>query len=229
MRKIIHACADRRAAGGTIAITRFWALAGLLLTACLVEQGQASSILYDGVGFNDGNSGLTFGVEFTPGANIDVTMLGVFDGGMDGSGLEVAHDVGLWAQSGQMLARITVDNSATKINDFRFSSIPAISLFAGNTYVIGAYYPTGFAGDKLIATGLNTDPMLGVSNVTHLVGGSELAFPDLTHVDFRISANLIYTQATAVPLPAAVWLFSAGLLVLSANMRRANGRGQTAV
>ena len=81
MRKIIHACADMRAVGGTIAITRFWALTGLLLTACLVKQGQASSILYNGVGFNDGNNGLTFGVELTPGVNIDVTMLGECDGG----------------------------------------------------------------------------------------------------------------------------------------------------
>lgn len=141
MRKIIHTCADTRAAGGTTAVTRFWALAGLLLTACLVEQVQASSILYNGVGFNDGNNGLTFGVEFTPGVNINVTMLGVFDGGMDGSGLEVAHDVGLWTQSGQILAQVTVDHSATRINDFRFSSISTISLFTGNTYMIGAYYP----------------------------------------------------------------------------------------
>jgi len=46
---------------------------------------------------------------------------------------------------------------------------------------------------------------------------------------FRISANLVYTQATAVPLPAAAWLFSAGLLVLSSAKRRANGRGRKVI
>ena len=190
---------------------------------------QANSVLYDGAGFNDANYGLTFGVEFSPGVDIDVTMLGVFDGGMDGSGLEIAHDVGLWSQSGQMLAHVMVDNSAVQINDFRFSSIQAITLFAGNTYVIGAYYPMYFAGDKLVATALNTDPLLGVSSSARLAGGPGLAFPDLTHADFRLSANLVYTQATAVPLPAAVWLFSAGLLVLSSGIRRANGRGRKVI
>ena len=229
MRKVIHTGTNTLAAGGTTVVTRFWALAGLLLAVCLVKQVQASSVLYSGDGFNDGNSGLTFGVEFTPAVNIDVNMLGVFDGGMDGIGLEIAHDVGLWTQSGQMLAWSTVDNTAAKINDFRFSSIPAISLFAGNTYVVGAYYQAGIAGDKLVATMLDTDPLLGVSNVARLAGGSALAFPDLTHVDFRMSANLIYTEATAVPLPAAVWLFGTGLLVLSSAMRRSHGHRRTAV
>ncbi len=106
--------------------------------ACLVEQVQASSIRYNGVGFNDGNNGLIFGIEFTPGVNIDVTMLGVFDGGMDGPGLEVAHDVGLFSAG-----LLVLSSNMRRANDditvsVRFSRGPISSTLAPSVMIVVA-------------------------------------------------------------------------------------------
>jgi hypothetical protein len=53
----------------------------------MAGASHASSILYTGDGFNDANSGVTFAMEISPVANIPVSDLGVYDGGLDGPGL----------------------------------------------------------------------------------------------------------------------------------------------
>ena len=183
-------------------------LLGMTGIARALGSFTTTGILYTGNGFNDGNYAVTIAMEFVPVADITVTELGVFDGGSDGPGLQTAHDVGLWASDGTLLAMNTIDNNATLKNGFRFTKINPVILNAGENYILGAYYPAGMAGDKLVATSLTPAPLAGLYSLSRLVGGSVLTFPDgsgsITNPDFRITANLIFSvDMDMVPMP---WL-----------------------
>ena len=197
-----------------------WILALYMLLG-MAGASHANSILYTGDGFNDANSGVTFAMEISPAVDILVTDLGVFDGGLDGPGMLTAHDVGLWTFDGTLLATTTVDNGAALQNGFRFTSIVPVALSAGQTYILGAYFPQDRPGDKLIATILSPSSLISLSGTTRYAGGPGLTFPANPaneSLDFRIATNLLFT--TAVPVPPALWLFTTGLLGLVGVSRR---------
>jgi hypothetical protein len=166
----------------------------LLMLFGMAGAARATDLLYTGNGFNDGNHGVTIAMELIPEQDIRITDLGVFDGGSDGAGLQVAHDVGLWDTSGTLLATASVDNSATLLSGYRFTPITPVVLSKNQNYILGAYYPAGFPGDKVLATVLTPAPFVSLFSSSRLVGGPALAFPDgtITSTDFRITANLLY-------------------------------------
>jgi hypothetical protein len=171
----------------------------VLLLAGAVARVSAASILYTGEGFNEGNSGVTIGLEFTPAVDMTVTDLGVLDGGADGPGIQTPHDVGLYTDVGTLLASSTVDNSGILQQGFRFVSISPVVLSAGQTYVLAAYYPAGFVGDKLEGPVLNPYPLVNLATTSRFEGGSSLTFPDATtNPNFRLTANMLFTANTTV-------------------------------
>jgi Domain of unknown function (DUF4082) len=171
--------------------------AALLLLAGFASGASADNMLYTGIGFNDANNGATLGFEFTPTATVTVNALGVLDGGLDGPGLQTAHDVGLYTDTGSLLATATVDNSGTLQNGFRFAAISPVVLNASQTYVLAAYYPAGFAGDKLGATSYYSYPLIAFPGVTLGAGGSALAFPgSAPFTFFLMTANMLFTAST---------------------------------
>jgi len=147
---------------------------------------------------------VTLGYEFTPSVDLTVNSLGVFDGGSDGAGLVVAHDVGLYESATQnLLASVTVDNAgSTLINGFRFASINPVVLTASQTYVLAAHYPVNTIGDKGLATLATTImpfPLSAVTMHTLAAGGATLSFPTVTlsPTDFRLTANMLFTSTPA--------------------------------
>ena len=58
---------------------------GLALSIATVGSVDAALLYTSSGGLSDPNSKFTIGLEFTPGADISVTGLGVFDGGSDGA------------------------------------------------------------------------------------------------------------------------------------------------
>src|SRR5690242_17067024 len=82
----------------------------------------------------------TYGSIFRAEADMDVTALGLWDQGEDG--LNFAHDIGIWDSSQQLLALTTVPaaTTGTLVDGFRYTPISQVSLTAGQSYVIGAFY-----------------------------------------------------------------------------------------
>lgn len=124
---------------------------------------EARSILTDsGTGFVFGlgpASSDTVGFDFTVGSKpLTITSLGMWDGpesvgggsftGSVGDGFASAHQVGLWDNSGNLLATTTMQIGTvdTLIGEFRYSSgfIPTnpgpVILAANTKYVLGAFF-----------------------------------------------------------------------------------------
>lgn len=88
----------------------------------------------------------TYGYEFTTAGPISIKSLGVFDYQSDG--LTTAHDVGIWDNSGSLLASVNVPTGTTAslINGFRYQALNSILSLQAGTYRIGALYAPGSDG-----------------------------------------------------------------------------------
>jgi len=124
--------------------------------------------------------GWSFSVVST---DITVTSLGIYDSG--GDGLADAHAVGLWTSGGTLLASTTIPNGAgaTLLGSYRYVAIAPVALSAGQTYVIGALYPTQ-SGDNIIHSSAQTyaaPVSFGQSRQTplNITGTDPLTFPGL--------------------------------------------------
>lgn len=99
------------------------------------------------VGWNGEGMGLshypheTVGWEFSVGEAIVVTELGYYDYGLDG--LLTFHDVGIWDDSGNLLASALLNrgDDATLRGDYRFVAIDPVVLEPGTAYIVGATVP----------------------------------------------------------------------------------------
>ena len=137
----------------------------VLLSAVLALAGadalRANSILLNSGTGTIGGAGANsnFGYDFTVGSNaITITALGLWDGpavnsigvttGSVGDGFASEHIVGLWDNSGNLLAKavMQIGTGDTLIGEFRYSSTLILTnpgpliLSAGGTYVLGAAY-----------------------------------------------------------------------------------------
>lgn len=187
-------------------------LTGTLLLAALMigaHPAKAANALYSGTGFHETSYSMTVGMELTPTADISVTSLGVFDGGVDGAGLQTDHDVGLWDDSGTLLASVTVTNSDTLTNDFRYAAISPVILTAGQKYYLGAYYPNLSGGDKDSASIKTDSPFVTIPNNAYVLVGSGLSYPDPAlayqttpgnYPAFMLAANLQFNPVDTSPV-----------------------------
>jgi hypothetical protein len=134
--------------------------------------------------FFGANSNGTIGWSFSVvGTDITVTSLGLYDSG--GNGLADAHAVGLWTSGGTLLASATIPSGsgATLLGGYRYVAIAPVPLSAGQSYVIGALYPTQ-SGDNIIFNSTQTyvaPVSFGQSRQTglNLTGTDPLTFPAL--------------------------------------------------
>jgi hypothetical protein len=183
------------------ALRHITGLAGLvMLFMQTVVHADDVLYTYPGTGFADTNDTVTLGYQFSPAVDLTVSSLGVYDGGIDGAGLQAARDVGLYTDTGTLLASVSVDNSDPLINGFRFAAVSPLVLSAAQTYVLAAYYTTGpnGEGDKDITTVLNSHPLVTVTSHILGEGGASLTFPTVTvsSTDFSTTANMLFTANT---------------------------------
>ncbi|KAA3659703.1 MAG: DUF11 domain-containing protein, partial [Calditrichaeota bacterium] len=150
---------------------------------------------------------VTFGWSFTVGAaEITVSALGIYDSGEDG--LFTAHEVGIWTSAGVLVASAPIPSgtSATLISGCRYVDITPVILQAGQTYVIGAYYPPVYQtdpheGDQIIASQTFANEIFFSAPITwgdarqsdlFDYGVSPLTFPNLVNeTDGRIGPNFL--------------------------------------
>ncbi len=190
-----------------------------LLVMCPWSPAAASTAMYT---FNTPNFygndyylPQTLGDIFTPAANITVTSLGLFD--YQDNGLGEAHEVGIFNQSGTLLASALVSAGTVSplVDHFRYAAIAPLALTAGQTYIVAALYQTssdvmGYANTGKVAG----DPTIGLAGFAarYAIGSTAMSFPTgtiLASAPFYIGPNFEFT-VDPPPASISVALFSAG-------------------
>jgi hypothetical protein len=123
--------------------------------------------------FNNG-FGYSLGYEFLANSNVTVTQLGYF---VDTT-LTESHEVGLYTDTGTLLASTTIVNGDVMVANFAYNPITAVTLTAGQDYVIMG--TSGFTDPYTFnPTSFSTDPSISfVQSAYNFDAGSGLNFPD---------------------------------------------------
>jgi hypothetical protein len=104
-----------------------------------VETPNGTSLTWRGIIGADRSAAT--GWSFLAGSqDLEVDALGIFD--QDGDGLEDAHPTGIWTSGGTLLAQVTVSpgTGGNLVASYRYASLAPLTLAAGQTYVLGAYF-----------------------------------------------------------------------------------------
>lgn len=167
------------------------------------------------------SSGNTYGWSFNVGAtNLQVSGLGIWDNGQDG--LIASHPVGVWDNSGTLVASTTVEagTAAPLVGEFRVETLNSPVILSANAiYTIGTLY----LGDDSFQNTFATAPTVS-SDINSLqprfANGGTLAEPTASFGSVPyVGPNFQYT---AVPEPASSWFFLAGgIVLLGIKFRRA--------
>ena len=192
----------------------------MMLALTFMPGGAIAATYYaTGVGGNqiaaDPPAGSTVGTEFTViGSSFTAYQLGVYDAGSDGLGQ--SHPVGIYTTGGALLASATVPSgtAAPIVNGFRWVSLTTpLTLNAGTSYVLAAYYPA--SGDTFGTTAVIDPNFTLVRN--RYIDQAGLNFPAQSWAD---NTTGWYGPNMATPIPAAIWLLGSGLVGLVALRRR---------
>jgi hypothetical protein len=202
-------------------------LSSLLLLLPLSSFAKADTVALSSFsGGNEATSGSDqlYGWIFTANAALSVTSLGVFD--VDGNGLTVSHQVGIFDESTHsLLGSVTVPAGAdgTLIDGFDFASVTPFSLTQGNNYVIVMTMPDGNSDFQNIQVSSETTAPQITYVDSDFGDSSTLAFPtDIGAFDPGIfGPNFTFASSTAAtPEPSSIALLGTGLLSMASFARR---------
>jgi uncharacterized repeat protein (TIGR01451 family) len=162
------------------------------ISASVSVTGTRTNTMFGNVNasYTDGNDNVTDGESFTPTNNITVTSVRYYFG----------SKVSIWANDGTLLASTNVTSTPGTWQETALST--PLQLFAGQTYVIGAYL-SGDGNDYLeyFLDGMPMNFPDGVINQSYSSGGDQMPiylYFDLILVDIR------YTVSTLTNVPVAV-------------------------
>jgi hypothetical protein len=116
----------------------------LLGTTTVANAAPAADLTSPGTAYT--SAPYTLGFIFTLGANTNATKLGIYDWNLDG--LETDAKVGLWTDTGTLLASVSVGagTAGELIGSYRYASIAPVALAAGSSYVVGSYMNSTIVG-----------------------------------------------------------------------------------
>jgi len=200
---------------------RFCAVAFALLSAASLHAGAApvEGVTFTGGSVFSADGPWTLGYRFTADQALKVTALGAYD--YLGDGFSVTHEVGLWNSFGDLLASAVVDNNDPLTGMFRYQTISAITLVAGQSYFVGA---SNFGSDRdpyaLDAT-ITSAPGITYTDATYMEG-SGLQVPGRRGTPGGyFGGNFLFSDdITGVPEPMSLSLFAIGVMGLAAMRRK---------
>lgn len=183
-----------------------------IMAAALViaAQAQASIVAFSPTGLEvipgepTGNDGLFF----TPNTAISVTSLGYYDCGFSGF-----HPVGLYdASTSTLLASATVTSASTLFGSFRYESITAVSLTAGDQYAVVGFYTPGTIPDTgYYATGdVGAAPDITFNSYKYDYNNA-LDLPTIDYAPPIFGPNFQYE---VLPVPEPTTMIAGALLLL---------------
>jgi hypothetical protein len=197
-------------------------------------------LTFVGGGVNSSVTDTMAGWQFSMNTSTLVDGLGFWDYHDDG--LAAQHQVGIWTDTGTLVASTTVSAGTTDplISDFRVHEITPVMLDAGVTYRIAGYYGAGNT-DAVVTGGatVTTDPSVNFLKRAYQISSGGFTFPTGLNgtllganfgPTFRLSSDSFSSPLVpAVPEPASLVSFGigiagAGLVVLR---RRRAGRASS--
>jgi hypothetical protein len=200
-------------------------LTGLAFLLIPIGQCLAGTVgvSIDAVGFVSSYQNLmTLGYEFTVNSATSVTELGVFDYLPDD--IFQPQQVGLWNNSGTLLASTYVSSSDQRTNYFRFHAITPVALTPGQDYIVASQGGEPYSWWDIITT---APQLTFIQPRYHFNGNSNnspLIFPD--QIDDRLGmagifgGNVMLSDGSPVPEPATMLLFGTGIAGLIIARRK---------
>ncbi|MBX3397067.1 MAG: PEP-CTERM sorting domain-containing protein [Phycisphaerae bacterium] len=202
------------------------AVAALALSFCTVSAEAAQILDIMTAPLYVRGTWANFGFSFSVSELVRVDALGLYDVGANGFADE--HPVGLWNDTGDMLAQVIIDNSSTasaSVNAnhaWRFTDIEPIILAPG-TYKMGAFYPTtadAFAGSSAEnPANILFSPVITFGSSYVTTGGTEFFTEPNTTTGFNPGFFGPNARFTVVPEPATLTCLALGGLMLIRRRR----------
>lgn len=201
--------------------------------ACILAAGMslamaASATAIDAAfGFDAPTFSANFGTDYNLGINfianqdLEVDALAYYDDGPSTS----AHSVALFTMAGVKLAETIVNTGDTLLGNFRYSSIAAIRLNAGEMYrIIGNSTGDNFTWN---VDNFFVNPLLSYSGYSYSeANGLSAQFDsdavvgsDITEAAWGPSLS-VHVASAKVPEPSSYLLVLAGLMMLTLAVRR---------
>lgn len=120
--------------------------------------------------------------------------------------LDDAHEVGLWAIDGTLLASVSVDNTGFVVDYFYYETITSLFLSAGSEFVLGAVYVSSGNDSYFSNASFNTDNISGTKGVFASVDNLGFVFPNLTSAGnaARVGPNMIADVTVSAPGTLAI-------------------------
>jgi len=203
----------------------------LLLLAALPSRADTPAISFTGTTVNGTTGAFSLGFEFTTNGTIDVSALGYYNASLNGgdssfqNGTCNCGEVGIFNAGGTLLASTTVTGADPVNGFFNYTSIPTLTLAAGQNYFIEAETGTSDYTGSLntgFTTGFSVSPDINYITDAY-ISSTTLAFPTgsegLTVSDGGGEFGPNFEESAAVPEPSSLPLLCTGLLALVAAFR----------
>lgn len=193
---------------------------------------------YPGTVSNQG--GMVAGEQFTASTTFTFNSLGFIDlnnsnplGGGSSDGLIGSYEVGIWlVSSQQLLASTLVTPNSTLIDGFRYSPIPATTIPAGASFMIGAVLPENLQDSYMINIVNSAGPSFsGAGFGRSAIGATSLIYPTGT-TDMGDMAVAIVNASDAivppvVPMPSVISVTGVGTNLVFTATNGVPGGGWT--
>jgi hypothetical protein len=198
-------------------------LAHVTVLLCGIAAAQAQGTYEALLNYSNATPGTlssTAGWSFTPQINIQVTHLGCLDYVFTSQG---PIDIGLWTDSGTLLAQSQVFSTNTLVNSTHYVAlVNPIVLLGGSTYRVGAFSPGGMLIDAVgpgFGGGATLSSDIGLGGLAVSSSTGSFTFPDSKGASGTMleAPNFRYDR---IPEPATSTLLALSAVLVAFRRQR---------